>query len=67
MNLENSRPDIRRCPMSSKICYSKKMGETVVNQCKNEKGIRLRLYQCPECNYWHLSHSLTKNKGRRKR
>ncbi len=24
----------------------------------NEKGIRLKVYQCPDCRYWHLTHNL---------
>jgi len=45
-----------------KTSYTKKQAQTVLNQMQgNAKLARhlpkipQRIYQCPECNYWHLT------------
>jgi len=40
-----------------KKCYDKKLARTVLNIRKRE-GSMVRMYQCPMCNMWHLTHLL---------
>lgn len=58
MNYNDSRPPIHRCTVSGKICYSKKICETTANRKWKEDGIELRVYQCPDCNFFHLTHHI---------
>lgn len=36
--------------------HSKKDAQTLANKAKNERGQRIRIYHCPICDYWHLTH-----------
>jgi hypothetical protein len=49
-----------------KQCYSKKVAETLKNKKWVEESVELRIYQCPICNFWHLTHSLWEPKQKRK-
>lgn len=63
----------KKCWVSCKTCFNKKDAETAKNFLYLEKGVELRVYQCPTCNYWHLTHNLTfgkkngKNKSKHKK
>lgn len=37
--------------------YTKKLAETLKNRLNDKRGLTLRIYQCPECNMWHLTHT----------
>lgn len=37
--------------------YTKKLAETLKNRLYDKRGLILRIYQCPECNTWHLTHT----------
>ena len=39
-----------------KLCYMKKEAQRIKNQLYKYKSRVLRVYQCKECNYWHLTH-----------
>lgn len=45
--------------MCTKQKYDKKLATTALNHCKKEKGKKYRnecrIYECPECNSWHLT------------
>ena len=62
MNYNDSKPSMRRCTACGKICYSKKMCETVANKDWKERGIELRVYQCQFCNYFHLTSNINSKK-----
>ena len=62
MKNNDSMPPAKRCTVCNKICYSKKMCETVANKDWKDRGTELRIYQCPDCNYWHLTSSLNSKK-----
>ena len=41
-----------------KVSYTKKGAQTVLNQLRGKKELHRqpeRIYQCPECNYWHIT------------
>ncbi len=39
----------------SKQQFTKKEAKTVLNHCKKEHRNECRIYECPECNFWHLT------------
>lgn len=41
-----------------KPIYDKRQAETAKNRRWNQDHIRLRIYHCPNCNYWHLTSKL---------
>ena len=45
------------CAYGGKKKYSKRLAQEVANRRANE-GIRLRVYQCPNCNCFHLTHQI---------
>lgn len=47
-----------------KICYDKKGAITAKNKRWNDDHVPLRIYDCPDCNGWHLTH---KRAGKRYR
>lgn len=51
--------DLPRC--QGKVCYPKRTGEEVRNRRLRQGSMKLRLYHCDRCNWWHLTHS----KGKR--
>lgn len=50
-----------------KVCFDKKTAQTKKNYLEKHNGKRLRIYQCPLCDYaWHLTHTnVRKNKWRK--
>lgn len=55
-----------RC--SGKSSYTKKLAETLKNRMWETKSVQLRIYQCQNCNFWHLTHNIPDNnfkKGRK--
>ncbi|MGD0778767.1 MAG: hypothetical protein ABSC05_38810 [Candidatus Solibacter sp.] len=42
-----------------KRTYRKRDAQTVRNRLM-KKGAVLRIYQCPKCNFWHLTHDVEK-------
>lgn len=38
-----------------KNAYDKKGAQTSINYMKKRKGMKLRMYQCPESDHWHLT------------
>lgn len=51
-----STPPQRTC-RSGKVSYSKKDALTAKNRREAEGSERLRLYECPWCGCWHLTHT----------
>lgn len=49
----NSVPAIK---CAGKATYTKRRAQEAVNRIWRAGRGRMRAYQCPECNYWHLSH-----------
>jgi hypothetical protein len=35
--------------------FDKKTAKTILNKCKKEHRPEIRIYECPECNAWHLT------------
>ena len=35
--------------------FDKKTAKTILNKCKKEHRPECRIYECPECNAWHLT------------
>lgn len=60
MNWQNSRELrlFRGKPQycGEKVKYSKKDALTAKNRRYSSEHIQLRIYQCPNCNGWHLTH-----------
>jgi hypothetical protein len=51
------------CPVTGKHCHTSK------EQARKKMGrlsARLRIYQCPHCNYWHLTKSVAPDRKRKK-
>lgn len=51
----------KECP-SGKHIYDKKGAVTLKNLTMEIHHIKMRIYQCPDCNYWHLA-SVGKHKN----
>lgn len=49
----NERPAHSEC--DGKNVYQKRTAQQVVNRRAREGERGLRIYQCPRCNYWHLT------------
>lgn len=56
-----NRFDIGYC--NGKPSYDKRSAVTARNKRWDEDHVELRVYQCPDCNWWHL----TSLRARRKR
>ena len=41
-----------------KNCYDKKGATTAMNYFWDTEKKELRIYECPTCGYWHLTHNL---------
>lgn len=39
---------------NGKNVYDKRTAQTVAND-RNRRGVTLRIYQCADCNWWHLT------------
>lgn len=49
-----------KCSDSGKVIYDKRGAQTEKNRRWNEDHVELRIYQCPACNWWHLTSSVFK-------
>lgn len=47
------KSEIKYC--HEKPMYDKKSAETAKNRRWKYERIKLRIYQCPECDFWHLT------------
>jgi len=54
---ESNREKREYCA-NGKVSYDKKAAQTAKNRRWNEEHVELRIYQCPECNLWHLTSDL---------
>jgi hypothetical protein len=52
--------DLGRCNVSGKIKYDKRGAQTAKNKRWCDERIELRIYNCPHCNYWHLTSLINK-------
>ena len=43
------------CPVQGKNIYDKRGAQTEANRRWEEDHVELRIYNCPECNGWHLT------------
>lgn len=43
---------------NGKPCYDKKGARTAANKRFKEAHQKLRIYECPDCDRWHLTSSL---------
>lgn len=54
-----------------KVCYGKKDAQTILNRLmsspRKQRNDKLRIYQCRNCNFWHITHKEDWNKNKRKR
>lgn len=57
-----NRLDFGVCQTSGKVSYDKKGAVSARNKRWHEDHIELRVYQCPDCNWWHLTKSWAKHK-----
>ena len=55
---------IKRCNFGKistdigKVCYDKKTAITAANKRFKDDHKKLRIYECPDCGYWHLTSKL---------
>lgn len=48
--------ELPRCAETGKVCFNKKDAQTKRNTLKKRGRERnMRVYQCPHCDYWHLT------------
>lgn len=47
-----------KCVTTGKVMYDKKSAQTAKNFRMKNDHVKLRIYQCPDCNQWHLTHRL---------
>lgn len=60
---------MEHCEESNKPCYTKRQAQTVRNRRtgptrrrkRRDSASFLRIYQCPYCNHWHLTHKEKKD------
>lgn len=45
-----------RCPASGKVMYDKKGAKTAANLAFEAGRGKMRVYECPSCGRWHLTH-----------
>lgn len=43
------------CSVPKKRYYSEAQAESMAAYLQNKKGLWLRVYKCPDCNYYHLT------------
>ena len=55
MSKYRDKPPINFCVISGKACYDKKGAVTAANKRWDDAYVKLRVYPCPDCNWWHLS------------
>jgi len=48
-------PNKGKCIDKGKNCYDKKTAQSMMNH-RHKRGAKLRIYHCPLCNWWHLTH-----------
>lgn len=53
MEYINNLTDLGYC--NGKRCYDKKSAQTARNGRYSADHIKLRIYPCDKCNYWHLT------------
>jgi len=46
------------CGETDKVMYDKRGATTAANKRMADDRVRLRIYQCPYCDHWHLTKSL---------
>lgn len=44
-----------RCEVSGKVAFHKRQAQTHRNWLMRKRRMKLRIYQCRECDYWHLT------------
>lgn len=49
-------PANHKCWNGGKVSYSKRFAQIARNNANNEGRVKLEIYQCKNCNYWHLTH-----------
>jgi len=54
--MRGKRTKIRRC--GGKPCFDKKTAITAKNKRFKDGHVVLRVYNCPECNTWHLTSNI---------
>lgn len=61
------KSEVRYCSTSGKVQYDKKTAQTAANKRYADDHVELRIYQCPSCNWWHLTHTNIRPKNKRHR
>ena len=62
-DLKEGRRVLSYCRKYGKPMYDKRGAETAKNHRYEMQHVRLRIYQCDYCDYWHLTSKL---RGKRK-
>lgn len=55
--IEEEEKEYKKCLKKGQ--YSKKIAQTIKNSLRREGRI-VRMYHCPLCNYWHVTHLVRK-------
>ena len=56
-----------RCSVSGKIMFDKRSAQTAANKRYDDDHVELRIYECPYCHRWHLTHTQVRQPYQRKR
>jgi len=48
----------KKCRETGKICFDKRGAQSSRNSRYNEDHVELRIYNCPHCNFWHVTKQL---------
>lgn len=57
MRKSNAKILYRQRCFGKKICYKKKEAETLLNFLRKKGKVGLRIYECDDCNMFHITHT----------
>lgn len=58
------RPYVEYCRYSGKVRFDKRGAVTAKNARYKQAHVKLRVYVCPDCGGWHLTHKMSWGEAR---